>query len=175
MRKQLRMVFPVLFLFLVSAPSAIAFGEDVLAHTGEYTFFIKPKPGSHVTYRQRMVPCAVREHVPVPTKTSITYPVPIPEKRRHQMVIIERPVGCAADFGPCKQCFPRAYMERSSRNKIYPRMLPVRVSGTVFSSKCVTRRVMRPMWYEVRETPVPTRPVRKVGKTRPIRKVGTRG
>ncbi|GEM_PF-618729 len=175
MRKQLHMIFPVLFFSLVLVPSAFAFGEDVLAHTGEYTFFIKPKPGSCVTYRQRMVPCMIKEHVPVPLKTSRTYPVPVPENRRHRLAIIERPVGCAKDSGPCVRCFPRCYLERSSRTKVHPRMLPVRVSGTVIAPGCVTRRIMRPQWYEVWERPVPPRPVRKVGKTHRIQKVGTNG
>lgn len=154
-------VFSAILILLVSAP-AHAEGEAMLALTGQYTFFIKPEPGSCVTYYQKMVPCVLKETVLVPKRVVQTFPMPFTSKRAKSVLRHETPVGCAEGAGPCLQCYPRPSCRSAMTHVQVPVMKPVRVRGLEAVPKCVTRRVMRPQWFQVTETPKPLRKVRKV-------------
>ena len=150
-------------LFCLTVTShALAFGEAILALTGQYTFFIKPEPASSVTYYQKMVPCVAEETIPIPRRVAPVYPVPVPMTQRQPVMISERPVGCADGAGPCLQCFPQAKDRRGVGEIIAPRVIPVRVPGIEIVPRIVNRPVMRPQWFEVTVTPRDPRPVRKV-------------
>jgi hypothetical protein len=150
-------------LSLFSATYACAFGEGILAHSGQYTFFIKPDPCSHVTYYQKLVPCVAEEVVPVPRPTMRVYPVPVPRAQRQPIMIAESPVGCADGSSPCVQCFPKATTKPGRKEVMVPQPIPVRVAGIDMVPRHVTRRVLRPQWFEVTEIPAPPKPIRKVG------------
>lgn len=157
----------VILLSAVLASSAYAFGEDILARTGQYTFFIKPDPTSHVTYYQKMVPCVKRKTIPVARRIYETYPVPIPVTRRLPMVLSETPVFCEDGPGPHTRCFPRPSSRSASKDVPVPRMVPVRVPGLAIEPKDVTRRIMLPQWFAVEEIPKPPlRGFRKASKVR---------
>jgi hypothetical protein len=156
-----------LFLFLAlftlaAASQALAFGEAVLAHTGQYTFFIKPDPTSCITYYQKMVPCVAEHTIPVPRRVAPVYPFPVPAAQRQRVMIDERPVGCADGAGPCLECYPKAVHKQGVKDIVVPRIVPVRVPGIEIVPKTVNRRIMRPQWFEVTETPLPPRPIGKV-------------
>ncbi|MBI5251413.1 MAG: hypothetical protein HY912_18145 [Desulfomonile tiedjei] len=151
----------IVFSAAIAAP-AFSYGENILAATGQYTFFIKPEPGSCTTYYQKMVPCVAKDIVPVPKRVSQTYPVPVPSIRNIPTVIHETPVGCACGAGPCVECFPRPSVRNASKEAILPRMVPVRVPGVEFVPREVTRRVMLPQWFAVTEEPLPPKQVRKI-------------
>ncbi|MBI4964786.1 MAG: hypothetical protein HY913_16035 [Desulfomonile tiedjei] len=159
----LRTVVLVAIASLILASQACAFGEDILALTGQYTFFIKPDPCSNTTYYQKLVPCLAEETVPVPRPTVRVYPVPVPAPQRLPIIVSESPVGCAEGSGPCVQCFPQASSKPGSKQVLGPRPLPVPVPGTEIVPRHVTRPVLRPQWFAVTEIPAPPRPVRKVG------------
>jgi hypothetical protein len=145
--------------------SAHALGEDILAHTGQYTFFIKPDPTSCVTYYQRMVPCVQKKTVPVARRIVDTFPVPVPVKRKHPVLLSKTPVGCAAGEGPCVECFPKPTCRPASTYALAPKFVPVRVPGVVIEPKCITRRIMLPQWFAVEEhEKPPPRKIRKVSK-----------
>jgi hypothetical protein len=169
MRKFLLLVFSTILVTVATVPAAHAFGEDVLACTGQYTFFIKPDPNCPDTYIQKMVPCIAKKVIPVPRRVVHTFPVPIPVKKRIPVIVTETPVGCAKGEGPCVKCFPPCTKRRGIKEVVVPGMRPVPIRGIVPTPICVTRRIMRPQWFKVTETPVPPKPVRK------IRKVGPRG
>jgi hypothetical protein len=133
-----------------------------LAHSGQYTFFIKPEPGSCITYYQKMVPCIAEETIPVPRPVAPAYPVPIPIGQRQPVMISERPVGCAEGSGPCLKCFPQALSKRDVKEVIAPQVIPVPVPGIDIVPRHVERPVLRPQWFEVTESPLPPQPVRKV-------------
>ena len=82
MLRNLSLFFFLILSFILSPYSAKAMGEDVLAQTGQYTFFIKPHPGACMTYNQKMVPCVATQTIPIPRPVVQTYPVPFPVKRR---------------------------------------------------------------------------------------------
>jgi len=150
-------------LSLLSTPYAYAFGEDILAHTGQYTFFIKPDPGSCSTYYQKMVPCLAKETVPVPRPTVRVYPVPVPMPQKRPIIISESPVGCADGSGPCVECFPQASCIPDRKEVMVPQPIPAPVPGTEIVPQCITRPVLRPQWFAVTEFPAPPQPIRKVG------------
>jgi hypothetical protein len=153
-------------------PSAFAFGEDVLAHTGEFTFFIKPDPGSCKTYTQKMVPCVEKKTVPVVKLINKTYPVPVPKGVIKPTKICENPM---AEKGKpqCVQCFPKSRVQGSSKKLVRPQMIPVTTPGMVIAPKCVTKKTMKPVWFEFKESPAPPR--MRPRKVKYPRKVGPRG
>jgi hypothetical protein len=161
MRRSPLFVF-IALVSLAMTSQALAFGEDVLAHTGQYTFFIKPEPTSCITYYQKMVPCVAEETIPVPKRVAPVYPFPVPVGQRQQVLVSERPVGCAEGAGPCVQCFPKDMKRTFSRDVPVPRMVPVRIPGIDIVPVTVTRPVMRLQWFEVTESPLPPRPIGKV-------------
>ncbi len=162
MLKAFAVVFSMLIFSTAVAGPAFSFGENILAATGQYTFFIKPQPGSHTTYYQKMVPCVAKDIVPVPKRVSQTYPVPVPSIRNMPTVMHETPVGAACGAGPCIDCFPKPSVKNASKEMILPRMVPVRVPGVEFVPREVTRRVMLPQWFAVTEEILPPKQVRKV-------------
>ena len=163
MLQNLRLFF-FLVLSLVLLPSSImAMGEDILGMSGQYTFFIKPHPGSHITYYQRMVPCVATKPVPVPGPVVQTFPVPFPVKRGLPAVISEVPVGCAIGAGECVDCYPRPSRRPATKEIWVPQPLPISVRGMEFIPRPVTNRIILPQWFAVTEQPVAPRPVRKVG------------
>lgn len=156
-------LFLLVTLFSLAMTSqALSFGEDILAFSGQYTFFIRPEPASGITYYQKMVPCVAEETIPVPRRIAPVFPLPVPVGRRQPVTIFERPVGCAEGAEKCVQCFPRAVSKRGTVEVIGPRMIPVAVPGIEIAPRTMTRRVMRPQWFEVTESPLPPRPIRKV-------------
>jgi hypothetical protein len=162
MLKALAVVVSTIIFSGALASPACSYGEDILAATGQYTFFIKPHPGSHTTYYQKMVPCVAQEVLQVPRRIAPVFPVPVPSVRRMPTVITETPVGCAAGAGDCVECFPKPSVKNASADVVAPRMVPVRVPGVEYVPKLVTRRVMLPQWFEVTEQPMPPKEVRKV-------------
>jgi hypothetical protein len=146
---------------LMNSPCG-AMGEEILAHTGQFTFFIKPVPGSHTTYYQRTVPCVASVMVPVPRHVTNTYPVPVPVRRHLPVMVSETPMGCAEGQGPCVECYPRPSRMSASREVWAPNIIPVSVPGTQFVPKHVTRRIKLPQWFEVTEEPSMPKPIRKV-------------
>jgi len=163
MSRNSRIVFLVAIFSVFCTSYAGAFGEDILAHTGQYTFFINPEPGSCITYYQKMVPCLAKETVPVPAPAVQVYPVPVPRPQKLPVMISESPVGCAEGSGPCVQCFPQASCKPAKKEVMVPQPVPVPVPGVEMAPKCVTRPVLRPQWFAVTEIPAPPRPIRKVG------------
>jgi len=156
-------LFLITALFLLAVTSqALAFGEGVLAQTGQYTFFIRPEPASCITYYQKLVPCVAEETIPVPRRVTPVFPLPVPAIRNQPVMISERPVGCAEGAGPCVQCFPKASHKRYAHRIVDPRIVPVKVPDIEIVPRLVTRPVLRPQWFEVTESPLPPQPVRKV-------------
>jgi hypothetical protein len=141
---------------------ALAEGEGILALTGQYTFFIKPEPGSCVTYYQKMVPCILQETVPALRRVTQAFPVPTASKRGMPVLRTETPVGCADGAGPCLQCFPRPSCRPATRDIVVPVVRQALVTTIEVAPGCVTRRVMRPQWFEVQDVPRPPKGVRKV-------------
>jgi len=150
----------VLCMALVS--HAFAFGEDVLAHTGQYTFFIKPEPGSHVTYYQKMVPCVADVPVPVPRRVVPVYPLPMARVQTEPVSISETPVGCALGQGPCVDCFPQPSQRVEPKGVVVPRDIPISVPGIEPVPRCVKRPVLLLQWFEVREDPLPREQIQRV-------------
>jgi hypothetical protein len=132
-----------------------AVGEDVLARCGEYTFFINPNPGSHVTYYKRMVPCRAEKTIPVPRRVFQTYFVPVAQIIGRPMLISETPIGHAKGVGPHVQCFPGPRVTPAIKEVIEPRPVPVRVPDLVLQPRRVVRPVMLPQWFAVQEHPKP--------------------
>jgi hypothetical protein len=158
------MVFVLLvFLSMFLAPHTQAEGEDILAQSGQYTYFIKPCPGSCLTYYQRMVPCVATETIPVPTQVIRTYQIPVPAKLTVPTMVSEAPVGCAEGQGPCVTCCPKPSCHPGSKDLWGPRMMTVRVPEVHFTPKCVTRNIMLPQWFAVTEQPCRPQKVKKVG------------
>jgi len=162
-KKSLMMVLWLAFCSLTFASQLFAFGEDMLALTGQYTFFIKPVPGWDVTFYQKMVPCVAQETLPVARRVVQTYPLPIPAMRRQPITVTETPVGCAQGSGPCVECFPMPSCTPASKEVPVPLVVSVGVPGIELAPRCVTRPVMLPQWFAVTEQP---RDVRKVSKVR---------
>jgi hypothetical protein len=156
-------VLSLTFCSLSLASQALAFGENVLALTGEYTFFIRPVPDWDVTFYQKLVPCVAQETIPVPRRVVETYPLPIPRMQRQPITITETPVGCAQGAGPCVDCSPRPSSRRATRDVAAPMIVPVGVPGIEVTPKHVTRRVALPQWFAVTEEP---RNLRKVSKVK---------
>ena len=160
MRKMLVAISSLTLVLLCVAPQAFAFGEAILAASGQYTFFIKPAPGSHVTYYQKMVLCVITEEIAVPRPVAPVFPVPVPVARNIPVVRTETPVGCAVGQSPCIECRPRPSSMSATVEQLVPRMVPVRVPGVEPVPKTVKRKIMRPQWFAVTEQP--KGPVRKV-------------
>ncbi|MGO9572246.1 MAG: hypothetical protein ACLP5H_32415 [Desulfomonilaceae bacterium] len=162
-KKFLVIILSLAFCSLSLASQVFAFGEDMLALTGQYTFFIRPVPGWDVTFYQKLVPCVAQETVPVARRVVETYPLPIPAMHRQPITISETPVGCAQGSGPCVECYPKPSFRPASKDVATPRVVPVGVPGIELTPKCVTRPVMLPQWFAVTEEP---RDIRKVSKVR---------
>jgi hypothetical protein len=167
MRRKWSLVLASIMLSLVAFTAAQAVGEDVLAVTGQYTFFIKPDPSSCTTYYQKMVPCIKKITVPVPVASVPVYPVPMPMPRRKRVMLDEVPVGHAKGAGPCVRCRPAPSHRPATKNVFPPVPVPVPVPGMTITPKCVARRVMLPQWFKVDERPMPRpRKIRKVSGPR---------
>jgi len=132
-----------------------AVGEDVLARCGEYTFFINPHPGSHVTFYKKMVPCRAEKTILVPRRVFQTYMVPVPQPVGRPILISETPVGHAKGEGPHLRCFPAPRVMPGIKEVIEPRPVPVRVPDLVLQPRRVVRSVMMPQWFAVQEHPKP--------------------
>ncbi|MBM4327188.1 MAG: hypothetical protein FJ118_08495 [Deltaproteobacteria bacterium] len=167
MRKLLFACSMAAFVTLALAASALAFGEDVLAAKGEYTFFIKPDPKSCVTYYQKMVPCVENKTVIIPRKFVQTFPHPVLARQKERVLVTETPVGCAEGAGPCVHCFPQPSCRPETREPIVPRIVPVNVVSVVPEPVCVPQHTKLPQWFAVQEFPMPP-PVK-------VRKVGSGG
>lgn len=163
MQKKLPAIFLTMLLSVFLSSGAFAAGEELLALKGEYTFFIKPEPGSCVTYYQKMVPCIAKETILVPKKVVRTLPLPVPTFQRQPILRSEIPIGCAEGAGPCVQCAPKPVCAPAYKDVLVPRMVPIRVPDVELVPKCITRRVMRPQWFAVNEVPRPPKKIRKVG------------
>ncbi|MEW6532606.1 MAG: hypothetical protein AB1473_17380 [Thermodesulfobacteriota bacterium] len=164
MRKLLSVWLMALIVSLALAGSALAFGEEILAAKGEYTFFIKPDPKSCVTYYQKMVPCVKNETVIIPRKFEQTFPHPVLARQKERVLVTETPVGCAEGSGPCVHCFPQPTCRPETRAPVVPRIVPVNVVTVVPEPICVPRRIKLPQWFAVEEHPLPPPvKVRKVG------------
>lgn len=163
MPKKLPAIFSTMLLSVLLSSGAFAAGEDLLALKGEYTFFINPEPGSCVTYYQKMVPCIVKETVMVPKKVIRPLPLPVPTFQRQPVLRSEIPVGCAEGAGPCVECYPKPVCGPAYKNVMVPRFIPIPVPDIELVPKCITRKVMRPQWFAVTETPRPPKKIRKVG------------
>jgi hypothetical protein len=168
MSRNLSLFFFLILPLILSPYSAKAMGEDVLAHTGQYTFFIKPHPGSCITYHQKMVPCVATQTITIPRPVVQTYPTPFPVKRKLPVIVSERPVGCAFGAGPCVECYPHPSSKREIKEVLTPEIMPVSITSPAFTPHQVTRKIVLPQWFLVSEHPV-------VPVSRPIRKVGTGG
>ncbi len=152
---------------IAGVANAVAFGEGVLAQTGQYTFFIKPDPCSPVTLYQRMVPCVKRECKPIPRTVVENHIVPVPSERRHRMGLKEIPVGCPKGLNKCETCFPQPRQYAGWKRMMVPKGMRVPVKTTIYQPRIIDRRTTRPQWFAV--TP-DNRPIQKT-----IRKVGPRG
>ena len=162
MLKKLSVLCLAIISLVILSTVAQAEGEAILALTGQYTFFIKPEPGSCDTYCRKLVPCVLERTIPVPRRVAPVYPVPVSAKRRVPALRSEIPVGCADGSGPCLQCFPKPSCRPVTRNMVVPVPKPVRVPGIRLEPKCVKERVMRPQWFKVTEEPRPLKRPRKV-------------
>lgn len=158
-RNLVRFVGVVILLLIYIGP-VHPFGEDVLTRCGEYTFFINPHPGSHVTYYKKMVPCRAEKTIPVPRRIFQTYFVPVPRLRPEPILISETPIGHAKGEGAHVRCFPRPSVRPGTKEVVAPRMAQVRVPELVPQPRTVVKRVMLPQWFAVQE--LPKRPPIKV-------------
>ncbi len=159
MPKQPLILILGMLLTVILSSGALADGEAILALTGQYTFFIKPEPGTCETYYQKMVPCVLKKEIPVPRRVVPAYPVPFSAERGVPALRSEIPVGCPDGVGPCLECFPRPSHRPVTLDMVVPVMRRVPVPDLVFQPKSVFKRVMRPQWFKVKEEP---RPLRKV-------------
>ncbi len=152
-----------LFFFLIFSIALLPFsvkamGEDVLAHTGQYTFFITPHPGACMTYYQKMVPCVAAKTIPIPRPVVQTYPLPFPVKQKLPVVVSEKPVGCAANADSCVECYPQPSY-KPGVTEVWPAQIkPVRISSPEFTPRPVTRKIVMPQWFLVTDHPVPPAP-----------------
>lgn len=162
MLKKLSVLFVAVISLVILSSAALAEGEAILALTGQYTFFIKPEPGSCDTYYQKMVPCVLERTIPVPRRVVPVYPVPVAAKRRVPVLRSEIPVGCADGEGPCLHCYPKPSCRPATIDVVGPVPKPVRVPGVEIRPKCVKERVMRPQWFKVTEEPRPQKRPRKI-------------
>lgn len=147
---------------VTAAVPALAAGEDILAASGRYTFFIKPDPASCVTFHQKMVPCIERKTVGVPRTVVETYPLPVPSRQKQRVLVTETPVGDACGVTPCINCFPKPVCKPGTTDVIVPSIVPIRIPTLVIQPKCVERRIKLPQWFAVEEQPLP--PPQKVRK-----------
>ena len=168
MLRNLSLFFFLILPFILSPHLARAMGEGILAQTGQYTFFIKPHPGSCMIYQQKPVPCVATQTIPIPRPVVQTYPAPFPVKRKAPVVVSEKPVGCAFGAGPCVECYPHPSSRPGIKEIWPPEIKLVPITSPAFTPRHVTRKILRPQWFLVTEHPV--MPVPK-----PIRKVRTGG
>lgn len=165
MSRNLFQVLSVLALVLALLAPAFSFGEDVLGAQGEYTFFIKPHPGSHKTFYQKMVPCVEKKTVGVPRRIVERYPFPVPDRRWPPILMSEIPLGTPHEVSPCVECFPKPICRSGRKKMIVPRVVNVGVPGVTITPRCISRRIKLPQWFMVKEDPKP--PPRKVAKVGP--------
>jgi hypothetical protein len=163
MARKLTIILLAVALCPIVCSGAHAAGEDVLAASGQYTFFIKPEPCSPTTYYQKLVPCVVKQTIPVPRRVVQTYQVPMAALQNTPVLRTETPVGCADGQDACIDCFPKPKEQRGVKQMPVPRLRPVRVETIEYVPKEVTKRVFLPQWFRVDEMPLPQKPVRKVG------------
>lgn len=135
---------------------AMAFGEDVLAATGQYTFFIKPYPGCPLTYYQKMVPCKMKQTVFRSNPIVERYPVPVPKRGGRPVIVTETPAGWS-DCDSCIECFPKPLQYRGRGEALLSRNVPIPVTFDMITPKTVERRVRRPQWFAVEEKPIPSK------------------
>jgi hypothetical protein len=118
-----------------------------------------------------MVPCIEKKTVPVIKHVRQTYPLPRPMTVKKPTIITETPM--ARKGKPqCVQCFPKSRIQRSSKKLVRPNMTPVTIQGVITAPKCVSKKIMKPVWFEFKERPAPKR---RPSKVRYPRKVGPRG
>jgi len=162
MSKNAKVFISALVLSVGFTATALAAGEEVLAATGQYSFFINPCPTAGMTYYQKMVPCVIRETVQIPKKVFQSYSVPVPVRQNVPTLVTEAPVGCPQ--GACEDatCYPKPTQRPGTREMWLPKMVTVRVPYVEFTPREITRKVMFPQWFAVTEEPRPARKVRKV-------------
>jgi len=146
-------------LSFICAPQAFAFGEDVLAATGQYTFFIRSKCEPNVLYYQKMVPC-IADGCPLPRQITNRYQVPVADLRKEFAKYREVPVGCPPGCGDCMECFPKESKYSGYNDIVGPRPIPAEISSVVPVPNPVRQHVMAPQWFAVYETK--RQPARKV-------------
>jgi hypothetical protein len=137
----------------MSCGAAHAVGEDILAHSGQYTFFVKPNPCAPVTYHQKTVPCMVTRDVPTVRMRQVTYHLPVPLIVGRRVMIRETPIACPADRDPCVRCLPKVSTHPGVGTTVEPRPARVQFTDPVVVPQCVTRRVNLPRWFMVEEIP----------------------
>jgi hypothetical protein len=135
----------------LSCGAAHAVGEDILAHTGQYTFFVKPNPCVPVTYHQKTVPCRVTRTAPMVRIRQAAYYLPVPVIAGQRTMIRETPIACPGDADPCVACFPKVSRTPGLSEAPVPRPVRVRFPEVDIVPQCVTRRVNLPRWFMVEE------------------------
>jgi hypothetical protein len=160
MLKSFMKLFCAVLAIAVSASNVLAFGEDILAASGQYTFFIRPTCGPNVTYYQRMVPCVANETVVVPRPVMDRYPVPVPDFRKQTVTRTEVPVGCAEGASDCVDCYPNPRSVTAYNDQVVPGAVPANIPTLLPVPRDVTKRIMLPQWFAVYDEP--KGPVRKV-------------
>ncbi len=136
---------------LLGTPDVYALGEDVLAATGQYTFFIKPRCGPNATYYQKMVPCVITEECPIPVPVVDRYGVPYPDTRKQRVTRHEIPLGCALGQKPCIDCFPKPSRVNGFRDVVVPGNIPVAIGSYAPKPNTTVRPIMLPQWFAVYE------------------------
>ncbi len=144
--------------FLSAGCLVHAEGEDTLALTGEYTFFLKQVPGCTPTFYQKMVPCVEKICEPVPRRVVHTYPVPVPVRQKIPTLVCETPLGCAQGEGPCLRCMPPCTKRVEIKECVVPQITPVQFNDVAFDRRTIRRPTMRPQWFQVSESPMPCHP-----------------
>lgn len=145
----------VLIVTLVWAfvPSSVAqgYGEGVLALTGQYTFFVKPYPGQPITHYQKVVPCVSRKSLQNLRPHYTTVHVPYGARRKQPIIVVETPLSMGHGPDPSITCLPKPRQHSMWTDVEVPRTRPTRVRILAPSSSMVSRRIVMPYWFEVRE------------------------
>lgn len=139
----------------IPTSGAQGYGEDVLALTGQYTFFVRPHPGQPITYYQKAVPCVSRKSVQNLRSHHATVHVPYGAKRRQPIIVVETPLPMGHGPNQSISCFPKPRQHSMWRDVRVPETRPTRVLIRQPSSRMASRRIVLPYWFEVREEPRP--------------------